>query len=294
MKTILFCSFVAAALISQNARATRPPAELAAHVASASAGSPIKANAASPRGAAKETEITWSDDAGSARAWLLAPTAAKKHTLVIYLHQEGAAGNARSFIEEGTALAQDGIASLHVELPFSGAANAGANDGVAIAQGVRRAQHALAWARTQASVNGERVGVVGHRYGAMVGAILTAMDTKIDAIALLAPPGKPSGWLQVSDRPSAARLRDSFDKGQWGPYLFGLAKFDTEVWMPYTNHAKAFFQFAAQDDWTTTLEQVDLWRATKGTKERNTYEANSNLDDEARAARLAWLKRVMK
>jgi pimeloyl-ACP methyl ester carboxylesterase len=294
MKTILFSALFATVLISASALAARPPAELAAHVASVNAGSVVQAKPASTRGSAREIEINWSDDAGAARAWLLAPAAAKKHTLVVYLHQEGVASNGRSFIEEGVSLAQDGIASLHVELPFSGSANPGSNDGVAIAQGVRRAQHALAWARGQASVNGERVGVVGHRYGAMVGTIITAMDGKIDSIALLAPPGKPSGWLQVSDRPSAARLRDSYDKGQWGPYLFGLAKFDTEVWMPYASHAKAYFQFAAQDDWTSTLEQVDLWRATKGPKERNTYESNSNLDDEARAARLAWLKRVMK
>ncbi len=294
MKPIFQTAVLSAALCAACAHAARPPAELTNHLSGASAGAAPQAKAAALRGNAKETEITWTDDAGSARAWLLAPAAAKKHTLVVYLHAEGASANARAFIEEGAALAQDGIASLHVELPFGGSASPGANDGNAIAQGVRRAQHALSWARAQASVNGERVGVVGHRYGAMVGAILTAMDTKIDSIALLAPPGKPSGWLQVSERPASTRLRETYDKGQWGPYLYGLAKFDTEVWMPYTNHAKAFYQFATQDDWTTTMEQVDLWRATKGTKERATYESDSNLNDEARAARIAWLKRVMK
>ena len=275
--------------------AARPPSELTGHLTSAGSQSAApQAKASSARGNAKEIEIAWSDDAGAARAWLLTPSGAKKHPLVVFLHAEGASANARSFVEEGVLLAGDGIASLHVELPLSAAANPGANDGVAIAQAARRAQHALAWARSQAGVNGERVGVVGHRYGAMVGTILTAMDTKIDAIALLAPPGKPSGWLQVSERPASTRLRESYDKSSWGPYLYGLAKFDTEVWMPYTVHAKAFFQFASQDDWTTTMEQVDLWRATKGAKERHTYEADSNLNDEARVARLAWLKRVMK
>jgi hypothetical protein len=285
---------LSAALCAAYSHAARPPTELTNHLAGASAGAAPQANAGATRGNAKETEITWSDDGGGARAWLLAPSAAKKHPIGVFLHAEGASPNARAFMEEGVALAQDGIASLHVELPFAGLASPGANDGNAIALGVRRAQQALTWARTQASVNGERVGVVGHRYGAMVGAILTAMDTKIDSIALLAPPGKPSGWLQVSERPASTRLRETYNKGQWGPYLYGLAKFDTEVWMPYTNHAKAFYQFATQDDWTTTMEQVDLWRATKGTKERATYESDSNLNDEARAARLTWLKRVMK
>ena len=290
-KTILF---LGSALWVGAAAAARPPAELTAHLSGASSSAQPQVGASTARGAAKETEINWSDDSGPARAWLLAPSAAKKHPLVIFLHAEGASVNARAFMEEGAALAQDGIASLHVELPFAGLAAPGANDGEAIAVGVRRAQHALTWARSQASVNGERIGVVGHRYGAMVGTILTAMDTKIDALALLAPPGKPSGWLQVSERPASANLRASYDKAKWGPYLYGLAKFDTEVWMPYTNHAKAYYQFATQDDWTTTMEQVDLWRATKGTKERHTYEADSNLNDEARAERIVWLKRVMK
>ncbi len=282
-------------LCSAQANAARPPSELTGHLVSVSSPSAApQAKANTTRGNAKEVEITWSDDAGAARAWLLTPSAPKKHPLVVFLHAEGASANARSFIEEGVSLAGDGIASLHVELPLTTAANPGANDGVSIAQAARRAQHALAWARSQAGINGERVGVVGHRYGALVGTILTAMDIKIDAIALLAPPGKPSGWLQVSERPASTRLRDTFDKAQWGPYLYGLAKFDTEVWMPYTVHAKVFFQFATQDDWTTTMEQVDLWRATKGAKERHTYEADSNLNDEARVARVAWLKRVMK
>jgi acetyl esterase/lipase len=275
-----------------TAQADVPP-ELLAVLEGGERAQEFKATSLGRRGSTHETEIAWTSSGQDARAWLLVPQNATKAPLTVYLHGENPVPQPRMFVDEAISLAANGIASLHVSLPLARAATAGADDDMPLRQSVKRVQEVLGWVRQQKHIDGERVVVVGQRYGAMVATVIAAVDDKVDGLALLAPPGKPSGWLQVSDRPAAQKLRATFDKEKWGPYLFGLAKYDTEVWLPYAKHARTLLQFSSQDDWTTTLEQVELFRAAKGTKERKSYEADSRLNTEARGDRMNWIKKVL-
>jgi hypothetical protein len=110
---------------------------------------------------------------------------------------------------------------------------------------------------------------------------------------LLSPPGKPSGWLQVSEQPRAKAFRESFDKSQWADYLTAIEPLDPERWIGWSAPSKLFFQFGSADAWTQTLEQVDLFRAASQPKSRQMYESDELLNDEARKDRLAWLKRTL-
>jgi dienelactone hydrolase len=280
-------------LVTFGAQA-RPSAELLASLPETAAAQ-VTTSAPVVRGTAREVEMRWTYNNLAAKALLITPANAKKPVpLVVYAHSEGTVLHPRAFVDEAVALAAAGIASLHLSLPLEGLAQANAKDGAALGTSVRLAEQAIAWARAQKSVSDEKIAIVGHRYGAMVAAIVAASDAKVDGLALLAPPGKPSGWLQVSDRPAAQKLRESYPKEAWGEYLFGLAKFDTELWLPHAAHAKTLFQFATQDDWTTTMEQVDLYRAAKGTKERLQYETDSKLNADARRERMDWLRKVLR
>ena len=57
----------------------------------------------------------------------------------------------------------------------------------------------------------------------------------------------------------------------------------------YAAPAKLHFQFASNDEWVQTLEQVDLYRAASQPKSRQMFEADELLNDEAKKgpARLA-------
>jgi dienelactone hydrolase len=228
---------------------------------------------------------------------VIAPLAKGKHPTVLWLHREGAEVKRAMFVAEAETLAAAGIASLLVELPFKRPyvhrADNNVGDADVIRNAVIDARRAIDWAATRPEFNVEKLAVVGHRYGAWAAALLTGVDKRVDAALLMSPPGKPSGWLQVTEQPRAKAFREGFDKAQWGAYLNSIAPLDPEKWVGYAAPAKVHFQFASSDAWVQTLEQVDLFRAASQPKSRQMFESDELLNDEAKKDRQAWLKRVL-
>jgi pimeloyl-ACP methyl ester carboxylesterase len=232
---------------------------------------------------------------------VVAPIAAKggkgKHPTVLWLHREGAEVKRAMFVAEAESLAAGGIASLLVELPFKRPyvhrADNNMGDADVVKSAVIEARRAIDWAATRPEFNVEKLAIVGHRYGAWAGALLAGVDPRVDAALLMSPPGKPSGWLQVTEQPRAKAFRESFDKEQWGAYLNAIAPLDPEKWIGYAAPAKLHFQFASSDAWVQTLEQVDLFRAASQPKTRQMFDSDELLNEEAKKDRHAWLKRVL-
>ena len=150
---------------------------------------------------------------------VVAPLAKGRHPTVLWLHREGAEIRRAMFVQEAETLAASGIASLLVELPFKQPylhrADNNAGDAAVITAAVIDARRAIDWAATRPEFNVEKLAVVGQRYGAWAAALLTAVDKRVDAVLLMSPPGKPSGWLQVTEQPKAKAFRDRFDRAQW-------------------------------------------------------------------------------
>ncbi len=234
---------------------------------------------------------------GEIELTVVAPLAKGRHPMVLWLHREGAEVKRALFVQEAETLAASGIASLLVELPFKQPyvlrASNNAGDADVIRSAVIDARRALDWASTRPEFNLEKVAAVGHRYGAWAAALLAGVDKRIDAVVLMSPPGKPSGWLQVTEQPKAKKFREAFDKAQWGAYLNAIEPLDPEKWIKYAAPAKVHFQFASGDEWVQTLEQVDLFRAASQPKSRQMFESDELLNDEAKKDRQSWLKRVL-
>lgn len=234
---------------------------------------------------------------GEVELTVIAPITKGKHPTVLWLHREGAEVKRALFLQEAETLAAGGIASLLVELPFKQPyvhrADNNAGDADVIRSAVIDARRAIDWASTRPEFNVEKLAVVGHRYGAWAAALLTGVDARVDAAVLMSPPGKPSGWLQVTEQPKAKAFRDSFDKAQWVAYLSAIEPLDPEKWIVYAAPAKLHFQFASSDAWVQTLEQVDLYRAASLPKSRQMFDSDELLNDDAKKDRQAWLKRVL-
>ncbi len=228
---------------------------------------------------------------------VVAPLGKGKHPTVLWLHREGAEVRRALFVQEAESLAASGIASLLVELPFKQPyvhrADNNAGDADVIRNAVINARRAIDWAATRPEFKVEKLAVVGHRYGAWTAALLVGVDQRVDAAVLMSPPGKPSGWLQVTEQPKAKAFRESFDKAQWVDYLAAIEPLDPEKWVKYAAPAKLHFQFASSDAWVQTLEQVDLFRAASQPKSRQMFDSDELLNDEAKKDRHGWLKRVL-
>jgi hypothetical protein len=226
------------------------------------------------------------------------PLAKGKRPMVLWLHREGQEVKRAGFQQEAEALAAQGIASLLVELPFKQPyvhrSDNTAGDAESIRLAVVNALRALDWAATRPEFDVQRVAVVGHRFGAWAAILMAAVDKRVDGVLLMSPPGKPSGWLQVSEQPRAKAFRESFSKEQWGAYLNSIEPLDPERWMGFLSPTKVHFQFGSSDAWVQTLEQVDLFRATSSPKSRQMYEADELLNDEARKDRINWLRTLLR
>lgn len=234
---------------------------------------------------------------GDIEMTVIAPLGKGKHPTVLWLHREGAEVKRAMFVAEAETLAAGGIASLLVELPFKQPyvhrADNNAGDADVIRNAVIDARRALDWAATRPEFNVDRVAVVGHRFGAWAGALLASVDSRVDAAVLMSPPGKPSGWLQVTEQPKAKAFREGFNKEQWGAYLNAIEPLDPEKWVGYAAPAKLHFQFASSDAWVQTLEQVDLFRAASQPKSRQMFDSDELLNEEAKKDRHAWLRKVL-
>ena len=220
-----------------------------------------------------------------------------KHPTVLWLHREGSNVTRAEFLQEAETMAAGGVASILLELPFKKPylfrSEGNLGDAGVIRQAVIEARRTIDWAATQPQFNIEKLAVVGQRYGAWAATLLAAVDTRVDAVVLMSPPGKPSGWLQVTEQAKAKAFRDAFDKAQWPQYLVAIEPLDPEKWVNYAAPAKLHFQFASSDAWVQTLEQVDLYRAASQPKSRQMFDSDELLNDEAKKDRQVWLKRIL-
>ena len=234
---------------------------------------------------------------GDIELTVVAPISKGRHPTVLWLHREGNEVKRAMFVQEAEALAAGGIASLLVELPFKQPyvlrANENAGDAETITMAVIDTRRAMDWAATRPEFNVDKLAIVGHRFGAWAAALVVGVDTRVDALVLMSPPGKPSGWLQVTEQVKAKKFRESFDKDAWIGYLASIEPLDPEKWIKYAAPAKVYFQFGSSDEWVQTLEQVDLYRAASHPKARQMFDSDELLNEEARKDRGLWLKKVL-
>lgn len=304
MRTSLIYGIVTSLALAANAGAEKAPADKAKLFDYAKAGS-VPALAGGTLRKPRCCDITeWKltlPEGGEIEMTVIAPLPVKgrvvKHPTVLWLHREGAEVRRAAFVQEAEALAASGIAALLVELPFKEPYKRRVEKSLGDADMIRNAvvysRMALDWAATRPDFNIDKVAVVGHRYGAWAATLMTAVDPRVDAAVLMSPPGKPSGWLQVTEQVKAKRFRETFDPPAWGEYLNAIEPLDPEKWIGFAAPAKLHFQFATADEWVQTLEQVDLYRAASQPKSRQMFEADELLNDEAKKDRQAWLRKVL-
>ncbi len=95
----------------------------------------------------------------------------------------------------------------------------------------------------QKGVDPARIGYVGHSYGAQWGAILTAVDRRIKAAALVA--GVPDlDCIFRRDEPDIAALRQSLPAGVLEAYLKTLSPLSAINYVPRSAPASLLFQFS--------------------------------------------------
>jgi dienelactone hydrolase len=242
-------------------------------------------------------DVSWlSPFGGRVSAWLVVPPGDGPFAGLVYLH--GSETWRDDFLDEALAMARGGAVSLVLDAPFARmdddrhfalADFADPEDERAMtAQAivdVRRAYDVLA---ARDDVDPQRLGFVGHSWGASLGIVLGAVDARPSSLVLIT--GRPSwtGFLAETDEAWVARERERVGAVAWDRYLRLMAPLDAMAVIDDVDAERLYLQYGTADEVVPVEISAELIDAASGAQS-DLYDAGHALDDAATADRVRWL-----
>jgi dienelactone hydrolase len=229
---------------------------------------------------AEVEDVTYSAPAENVQAYMVRPHG-NPRAVVLWLHWFGEETNTNrtEFLPDAAALAKDGVLSL---LPQGGFPWGGGLSGEVDEDRQSAIDQVVALRAGLDVLNKEAgdvpIGFVGHDYGAMFGSLLVA-DGRPDAYVLMTPDATFANWFVkylLGGRGSASEYQAEF------------APLDPVNYVGEAGPAPVFFQFAKSDPYVPGYIADRIVEAAPDAEEKH-YEGGHELDDKARADRLAWL-----
>ncbi len=232
-------------------------------------------------------DISYASQAnGRVTAYLVTPPGAGPFAGVMFVHP--APGSRATFLDESVALAQQGALGLLIEAPWARGEAWGRTLGqpegdrdafIHIAIDLRRAVDLLT---SRTDVDANRIGYVGHSFGALFGGMLAGAEKRIRAFALLAGTGSFA---------DVAVLNMPFLKGQvLEAYTQAMTPIDPINYVRHAAPSALFFQFGLQDEAFPRDKVAAFAEAGSEPKFIKWYDADHFLNDEARNDRIEWLR----
>ncbi|MEP6695151.1 MAG: dienelactone hydrolase family protein [Chloroflexota bacterium] len=288
---VILLALVSAGCGSSDVGATAPPtasalvavaADLTAQFAyDASAPIDLVERSSAPDGALTVRDIDYaSPKGGRARAYLITPqTAAPVPAMVFVAGSNEPRDNIRA---EALSVARRGVVALVLEQSQIAAARSRiwtftAQDRVEAIQTVVDVRRAIDLLVARADVDRTRIGHYGFSYGAWLGAIAGAVDTRVSLLVLRS--GGPqilTELARASGRtltPEYSTLMATVDQMRYAPSIAG----------------SVLVQNGARDT-TFTAEQMRAWQERiGGAKTVKTYDAGHSLSTTANADAVAWI-----
>lgn len=221
-------------------------------------------------------------------AYLVVPPGAGPFAGVIFVHP--GPGSRDTFLDESVMLARQGAVSLLVDAPWTEKAVAtwgetGTNPEHAVREhiltviGLRRGIDILA---ARPEVDPERIGYVGHSFGALIGGVLSAVERRVRAYVLMAGTGSFTDVAVLNMPDLAGEERATYRRT--------LAPIDPEGAVGHAAPAALFFQFGRRDDFFTREMSQEFYEAASEPRSIRWYDAGHYLSGEARKDRIAWLR----
>jgi dienelactone hydrolase len=250
--------------------------------------------ASRPRDGSVVEDVTFaSPRGGKVPAYLIVPqrpSLAGPYAGLIFVHW--GEGDREEFVEEASALAGYGVVSLCLDAPYRrpkalrspafDPQEAPQEEEIQFITDVRRAVDVLA---AQPDVDPQRLGYVGHSYGATFGGVVAGVEKRIKAYVLMAGYVSLTHSYRVTEHPTIARERAATPPEQWEHYLRLLEPLDAVHYIGQTAPAAVFFQFALHDEFITEDEARRYEQAAGDPKVARWYDCGHAFDEQARQDR---------
>jgi dienelactone hydrolase len=193
-------------------------------------------------------------------------------------------GDRNQFLDEAREFAQHGVVSLLPQgrFPWFEDPTGSAHDIAAIEGEVGRFVAGLDFVAALPEVDGTRLAVAGHDFGAMLASIVAARETRVRTAVLIAPTPRWGDWFLPFWEITEPR----------GPYLQALEPLDPQAQMASIAPRPVLLQLAERDYFVPLMAGFELRRASGGSHALDVrqYDADHEMAvDEARRDRLAFL-----
>ena len=224
------------------------------------------------------------------RAYLVAPAQRDPRPLysaALFLHP--GPGSRATFLADAVSLAGTGTVSLLVDAPWSydGVAAWGravADPEEAVREHTRTVidlRRGIDLLLARPDVDPERIGFVGHSFGALIGGVLVGADRRLRATVLMAGTGR---FADVAALNLPDLRGERLDR-----YRRTLADIDPAVWVGRAAPVALLFQAALHDEFFTEEQAREFFEQASDPKTLEWYDAGHYLDEAARRDRIAWL-----
>ena len=143
------------------------------------------------------------------------------------------------------------------------------NDVAFSADQVKRIQRAVDVLASLDRVDPGRLGLVGHDFGAMYGAVVAGLDRRITTFAFVAGTAKFADWFLLGRRLDADARTRVYDE---------LAPYDPVGHLPKVSAGAVLLQFATKDPYVTAEAAKALIDAVKAPKESKFYDCGHDMN----------------
>ena len=224
------------------------------------------------------------------RAYLVAPQGEGPYAAILYVHWLGPVNSDRTeFFTEAKNLAGHGVISLLIDMPWATPnwfKNRKLSDDYEFSiRQVKNLRRALDVLLSEKNVDKDRVAFVGHDFGAMYGSVLAGVDPRVHYAVFMAATPVFSDWFLLGTKIQGQELK---------AYKASMAPLDPTNYAAQENSLPVLFQFSKHDRFVPEERAQLFFQSASTPKQVLWYEAGHELDDQAAADRVKWLKDKLK
>jgi dienelactone hydrolase len=242
-------------------------------------------------------DIAW-NSLGTDRvsAWLVVPPGGGPFAGIVYLH--GSETDRDDFLDEAVAMASGGAASIVMDAPFARTGSSRKafllNFGLAERERDMTAQTVVDLRRAydvlleRGDVDPERLGFVGHSWGASLGVVLAAVDDRPGSLVIITARPSWTGFLEAETEGWVRSAHERVGDEDWQQYLALMSSLDATAEIDSVEGSRLYLQYGTADDVVPEDVSAQLIEAADGAK-TDLYPAPHALNGDATADRVAWL-----
>lgn len=227
---------------------------------------------------------------GLVSAYLISSSESKPQAGLIFGHW--GEGDREEFVDEAVILAGLGFVSLCLDAAFRRPVEYEPPEEFAQMdlQWVLDVRRAVDLLLARFTLQPERLGYVGHSFGASLGGVIAGIEHRIKAYVLMAGGYSSTEIMRSSPHPGIVKMRNDMTAEAFEAMLASEAPYDACHYIGHAAPSQLFFQFARLDDFVSVKDGERYFELASEPKRINWYDdCHHELSKEARLDRVVWL-----